>query len=158
MSVLSDYSIRERVDTGSIGIEPFNDENVQPASYDVMLGRKMYHVDSDTMVESSTHKLKPFERYLGHTWEEVSLPKDVAAQISGRSSIGRRGIIVHKTAGFADPDFSGSLTLEIMNLGNEPVELNAGERVAQLIFFELDQESSGYNGRYQGQEGPTQVR
>lgn len=160
MAALSDRDIVQEVSYREDGleIEPYNDSNLQPASYDVSLGEKLYHVQSDTEVTSDSHQLKPFERYLGHTTETVSLPNDVAAQLTGRSSIGRRGIIIHKTAGFIDPNFTGQVVLEIMNLSNETVTLESGKRVAQLVFFRLEQPSTGYDGKYQGQEGPTKSR
>jgi dCTP deaminase len=115
----------------------------------------MYNFGRDKRVESSGHILEPGVRYLGETEESVRLPNDVAAQLAGRSSIGRLGVIVHKTAGWVDPGFQGSITLELMNLGDEPVHLEAGERVAQLVFFKLDERSSGYDGNYQNQSGAT---
>lgn len=157
--ILSNYSINKALSVGDIHIDPEPDvEQIQPASLDVRLGKKMYEVENDAQVERDIHWLHPGERYLGHTEETIELPKDIAAQLAGRSSVGRKGVIVHKTAGWIDPGFEGSITLELMNLGNSPVCLNAGNRVAQLVFFELDKASSGYDGRYQGQDEPTKAR
>lgn len=160
MTILSDGAIYAMAtdDESELQILPYSDVNLQPASYDVRLGKTLYDVDANTTVESDSHTLEPFQRYLGHTEEMISLPDDIAAQLAGRSTIGRKGVIVHKTAGFLDPSFTGQVTLEIMNLGTEPVTLEVGSRVAQLVFFELDQPSSGYDGKYQGQTGPTKPR
>lgn len=158
MTVLSDYGIARELHYGDLVIDPYDEYNLQPASYDVSIGNKLYHVESDTMVEQDEHTLEPFERYLGHTEETIGIPDNIAGQLAGRSSIGRRGIIIHKTAGFLDPSFTGEVTLEIMNLGGEEVTLEYGERVAQIVFFRLDQPSSGYDGKYQNQEGPTKER
>lgn len=158
--ILSDHSIRQSLSNrGGIGIDPLpDDEQIQPASLDVKLGREVYRFDTDQRHKSPRHRLQPGDRYLGHTKEEIDLPNNIAAQLAGRSSIGRQGVIVHKTAGWIDPGFTGEITLELMNLGNEPVDLRTGERVAQLVFFRLDQTSSGYDGSYQGQKGATEVR
>jgi dCTP deaminase len=118
----------------------------------------MYHFDFDRSIEREEHKLIPGKRYLGHTKETIGLPNDIAAQLAGRSSIGRQGVIVHKTAGWIDPGFEGDITLELMNFGSEPVDLQAGERIAQLVFFKLDYPSEGYDGSYQNQSGPTQTQ
>jgi dCTP deaminase len=158
MSVLSDSDIAHAVHYGDLDIEPYDEANLQPASYDVRLGSKLYHVESDTMTQSESHTIEPFERYLGHTEENILIPDNIAGQLAGRSTIGRRGVIVHKTAGFLDPSFSGDITLEIMNLGSDPVILESGKRVAQIVFFELTSKSSGYNGKYQNQSGPTKSR
>lgn len=161
--ILSDKTIRQHLDhprlTESISADPQpTEEQIQPASLDVRLGREVYSFLRDRSVKRSEHKLHPGERYLGHTKETIDLPNNIAAQLAGRSSIGRQGVIVHKTAGWIDPGFTGEITLELMNLGNEPVELEEGERVAQLVFFPLDMPSSGYDGSYQQQEGATQAR
>jgi len=160
--ILSDQSIRGHLEhpdlreTIQVDPEP-TEEQIQPASLDVRLGSEVYHFDGDKFVDSPQHRLQPGERYLGTTDERIDLPDDIAAQLAGRSSIGRKGIIVHKTAGWIDPGFSGEITLELMNLGDEPVDLESGERVAQLVFFVLDQMSSGYDGHYQGQSGATEA-
>jgi dCTP deaminase len=156
--ILSDHSIRAAIKTDEIGCDPLPTEaQYQPASLDVRLGEELYHVGSDTRIKPVRHEFAPGERYLCHTKESISLPDHTAAQLAGRSSVGRMGIIVHKTAGWIDPGFSGEITLEVMNLGNEPVVFDPGKRVAQLVFFRLDMESSGYDGHYQGQEGATEA-
>lgn len=157
--ILSDQNIKVALTRDTIEVTPEpTDEQIQPASLDVRLGREVYRIDDDRRVKSPQHRLQPGDRYLGHTKETIDLPNDIAAQLAGRSSIGRQGVIVHKTAGWIDPGFTGEITLELMNLGNEPVDLREGERVAQLVFFVLDAPSSGYDGSYQGQEGATEAR
>ena len=54
------------------------------------------------------------------------------------SSLGRLGLIVHATAGFVDPGFKGTLTLEITNLTRVPIVLWPGKPIAQLSFMTLD--------------------
>jgi dCTP deaminase len=157
--ILSDHSIYQSIlNRGGIDVDPLPDEEqIQPASLDVRLGCEVYHFKGDHRVKSPRHRLQPGERYLGHTKETVDLPNNIAAQLAGRSSIGRQGVIVHKTAGWIDPGFTGEITLELMNLGDELVDLREGERVAQLVFFPLDHSSSGYDGGYQSQEGATEA-
>ena len=82
--------------------------------------------------------IHPGEFVLGRTLERVELPDDIVARIEGKSSIGRLGLIVHATAGFVDPGFKGSLTLEITNLTRIPIKLYAGLLIAQLSFMTLD--------------------
>ena len=54
------------------------------------------------------------------------------------SSLGRLGLVVHATAGFVDPGFEGSLTLEIANFNSVPIVLRPGKPIAQLSFMTLD--------------------
>lgn len=158
--ILSDKSIQQSIlNQDGIDVDPLpRGKQIQPASLDVRLGREKYSFKRDRSTRGTEHTLHPGERYLGHTKETVDLPNDIAAQLAGRSSLGRRGVIVHKTAGWIDPGFTGDITLELMNLGDEPVTLAEGERVAQLVFFRLDQMSSGYDGKYQRQQLPTEAK
>src|SRR3569833_775949 len=83
--------------------------------------------------------IHPGEFCLGRTHEWVELPDDVVARIEGKSSLGRLGLIVHATAGFVDPGFEGTLTLEITNLTRVPIKLYPGLPITQLSFIELDE-------------------
>jgi dCTP deaminase len=82
--------------------------------------------------------LHPGEFALGHTLEFIRLPRDIAARLEGRSSLGRMGIQIHATAGYVDPGFEGALTFELMNSGKLPVSLSPGIRLGQLCFFEVE--------------------
>lgn len=159
MTVLSDRTIDEYIDRGIIGVDPTpTDEQIQPASLDVRLGDELYDFETDDLVAADAFRLKPFQRYLGRTKEVISLPSDVAAQLAGRSTIGRMGVIVHKTAGWIDPSFHGSITLELMNMGDEPITLKTDTRIAQLVFQYTDRPTTGYDGSYNGQIEPTPAK
>lgn len=92
--------------------------------------------------------LHPGEFVLAATLEYIRVPRDLACRIEGRSSWGRLGLLVHATAGFVDPGFSGNLTFELYNAGRLPVRLRPGMRMAQLCFFELkDKPNVAYDQR-----------
>jgi deoxycytidine triphosphate deaminase len=80
------------------------------------------------------------------------------------SSLGRLGLIVHATAGFVDPGFSGTLTLEITNLTRVPIVLWPGKPIAQLSFMTLDRPAERPYGHpelgshYHGQLEATESR
>ena len=80
------------------------------------------------------------------------------------SSLGRLGLIVHATAGFCDPGWKGTLTLELNNLTRVPIKLYAGLLIAQLSFMALDQSarrpygSPELGSHYQGQRAATESR
>ena len=132
-------------------------ELVQPARVDLRLGDsfRVFHnhrVDRDRPARPaegpdrggrhpSTGEpfvIHPGEFALGRTLEWVELPDDVVARIEGKSSLGRLGLIVHATAGFVDPGWQGTLTLEITNLTRVPIKLYPGLPIAQLSFMTLD--------------------
>jgi dCTP deaminase len=80
------------------------------------------------------------------------------------SSLGRLGLIVHATAGFVDPGFEGTLTLEITNLTRIPIILWPGKSIAQLSFMALDRPAERPYGHpelgshYHGQVAATESR
>jgi deoxycytidine triphosphate deaminase len=80
------------------------------------------------------------------------------------SSLGRLGLIVHATAGFVDPGFKGTLTLEITNLTRVPIVLWPGKPIAQLSFMTLDRSAERPYGHpdlgshYHGQVDATESR
>src|SRR5204863_6160803 len=87
---------------------------------------------------SEPFAIHPGEFVLGGTLETVQIPDDVVCRIEGKSSIGRLGLIVHATAGFVDPGFKGTLTLEIANFNSVPIVLRPGLPICQLSFMALD--------------------
>jgi deoxycytidine triphosphate deaminase len=80
------------------------------------------------------------------------------------SSLGRLGLIVHATAGFCDPGWKGTLTLELANLTRVPIRLYHGLAIAQLSFMALDAPAERPYGHeelgshYQGQVDATASR
>jgi|SRR5665213_362497 len=94
--------------------------------------------------------LQPGEFALAQSFEYIAFPNYVYGLLNGRSSLGRRGLIVHATANFVDPGWRGHLVFELANLGAMPIELFPLMRVAKIIFFETAA-SKGYSGSYRGQ-------
>jgi dCTP deaminase len=180
--LLSDRDIRAELDAGRITLEPYEPAMIQPSSIDVRLDRffrlfdnHKYAVidpsqdqpDLTRLVEHEADEpfvLHPGEFVLGSTYEQVSLPDDVAARLEGKSSLGRLGLLTHSTAGFIDPGFTGHVTLELSNVATLPILLWPGMKIGQMCFFRLSSPaehpygSGRYGSRYQGQRGPTASR
>jgi dCTP deaminase len=181
-SVLSDGTIMRLVDEGSITIDPWDPQLVQPASVDLRLGNsfRVFHnhrasaidlreppanlTEQVTIADGESFVIHPGEFCLGATLEYVELPDNVVARIEGKSSLGRLGLIVHATAGFCDPGWKGTLTLELNNLTRVPIKLYPGLPIAQLSFMALDapaQRPYGHadlGSHYQGQIEATESR
>jgi dCTP deaminase len=181
-AVLSDASIREEVRAGRIRIDPWDESLVQPASVDLRLGDsfRVFHnhrtpaidlreppagLTEEVLVgQDESFVIHPGEFCLGRTLEWVELPDDIVARIEGKSSIGRLGLIVHATAGFCDPGWKGTLTLELNNLTRGPIKLYPGVLIAQLSFMGLDRAAERPYGspelgsHYQGQRAATESR
>ena len=180
--LLSDRDIKAELDAGRVVLDPLDPAMLQPASIDVRLDRffrlfdnHRYPVidpsqdqpDLTRLVEvenGNPFVLHPGEFVLGSTFEQVTLPDDVAARLEGKSSLGRLGLLTHSTAGFVDPGFSGHVTLELSNMATLPITLWPGMKIGQLCFFRLSSPaefpygSEKYGSRYQGQRGPTASR
>jgi dCTP deaminase len=76
--------------------------------------------------------LHPGVLALAATFEYIQLPSNLEGQVEGRSSWARLGLQI-ATATCVEPGFSGVITFELSNIGNMPVEVHPGVRIAQLI-------------------------
>jgi dCTP deaminase len=165
--ILSDVTLREKLDSGELVVEPLEDYLIQPASIDLRLGNHFLKVDENAFdiirlddpikyveMEMDEIIIPPFSFLLATTMEYVKLPQDLTAFVEGRSSIGRIGLFV-ENAGWVDPGFEGELTLELFNANRQPIRLVAGRRICQLVFAQMDRPASvPYRGKYQGQRKP----
>lgn len=97
--------------------------------------------------------LHPNQLVLASTLEYIRLPRDIAAYVIGRSSWGRLGGLIIATASAVAPNFRGVITLELMNLGEVPLVLYPGVRIAQLVLH-WTRGGDAYTGRYQSPTGP----
>jgi dCTP deaminase len=97
--------------------------------------------------------LHPNRFVLASTLEWIRLPSSCAAFVVGKSSLGRRGIIIETAAG-VHPGFSGCLTLEIANIGEIPVKLVAGMMIGQLFVQGVEGAASVTHSSLAGQRKP----
>ena len=107
--------------------------------------------------------LHPHDFVLGSSIERFEFPDDLGGKLEGRSSLGRIGLVIHSTAGWFDPGFQGTCTLEITNIGKIPIKLYPGMRVGQMVFEQMTSKSENpYNlrdqSKYSGQMEPTESR
>jgi dCTP deaminase len=180
--VLSDRTIKEELAKGRIVIEPLDPSDIQPASVDLHLDKKLLvfrntrqpYIDVrkdlpdlteiEEIPDDTPFILHPGEFVLASTMESVTLPDDVVARLEGKSSLGRIGLLIHSTAGYVDPGWSGHLTLELSNVANLPVTLYYRMKIGQISFLRLTTPADNLYGspvlgsKYQGQVEPTASR
>lgn len=179
--LLSDRDLGHVLADGQLAIEPLDRTLIQPASIDVRLSRmfRVFHTHTRTHIDPAQEMpgltelvraghdgfvLHPGEFALGCTVERVTLGASLAARFEGKSSLGRLGLVVHSTAGFIDPGFSGHVTLELSNAATLPIRLHVGMKVGQLCVMRLSSPADRPYGsvelgsRYQDQQGPTESR
>ena len=78
--------------------------------------------------------LQPMERKLVPTGVRVSIPAGYEGQVRPRSGLAiKHGLSLVNSPGTIDSDYRGEISLILVNLGQEKVELKRGERVAQLV-------------------------
>jgi len=100
--------------------------------------------------------LHPRSFVLGTTLEWVRLPRDLAAYVVGRSSWGRRGLIIATATG-VHPGFTGCITLELTNVGEIPIAIKPGMAVCQLFFHEVSgpEAAGGDRSQFAASRKPT---
>ncbi len=177
--IFSDRTIREAIEDGRIGIDPFDPAMVQPSSIDLrcdpnfrvfenhkyaVIDPKAPQGDLTTGVTATAEHpfiLHPGEFVLGSTLESIALADDVVARLEGKSSLGRLGLLIHSTAGFIDPGFTGQVTLELSNVANLPITIYPEMKIGQISFYQMTTAadvpygSPELGSKYQGQSGPT---
>ncbi|HEV3313010.1 MAG TPA: dCTP deaminase [Chloroflexota bacterium] len=180
--VLSDRSIREALDAGTICIEPLGEGCIQPSSVDLHVDKyfRLFRNHTSRVIDVREDQedltelvdigdtdpliLHPGEFLLGSTLEKITLPNDLVARLEGKSSLGRLGLLIHSTAGFVDAGWDGHLTLELSNVANLPITIYAGMKIGQISFLQMTTAadkpygSDGLKSKYQGQWGPTPSR
>ena len=85
--------------------------------------------------------LQPLERRLIPTGLFIELPADCEAQVRPRSGLAlKHGITVLNSPGTIDADYRGEVGVILVNLSQEPFEIQPGERIAQLVIAKFQQE------------------
>lgn len=78
--------------------------------------------------------LLPGERQLVPTGFRVALPDHHEGQVRPRSGLAvRHGLTLLNTPGTVDADYRGEIKLLMVNLGSEPVTIERGDRIAQMV-------------------------
>lgn len=161
--ILTGPEITAAAHDGRLRITPFDQEQVNPNSYNVRLGSTL-HVYQDAVLDAyrpnptrqveigaGGHVLEPGQLYLGHTVEEVGSDTFVPL-LFGRSSVGRLGLFVEITAPIGDIGFHGQWTLMLSPV--RPLRVYSGMKIGQIMFFVAVGPIALYAGKYQAAVGP----
>ena len=121
---------------------------------------KAFDESSFVEFEGDVCIIPPNSFALARTVEYFRIPRNVLTICLGKSTYARCGIIVNVTP--FEPEWEGYVTLEFSNTTPLPAKIYANEGVAQVIFFEADEECEvsykDRSGKYQGQTGVTLPR
>lgn len=165
--ILSDRDLKKAIKEKRLRFEPrLRPDQIGPASIDLRLSGefKMFDISKHSLLDikkglpksfMTDCRLKKGERFILHpssfvlasTLEYIAVPDDVSVKVEGKSTLARMGILVH-TAGFVDPGFEGTITLEISNQSNLAVALYPGMYICQIAAQQLSSPAeTPYNKR-----------
>ncbi len=118
---------------------------VDPKNFDT---RSMVDFKGDVCI------IPPNSFALARTVEYFRIPRSVLVMCLGKSTYARCGIVVNVTP--LEPEWEGFVTLEISNTTPLPAKIYANEGLAQMLFFQADDECevsyADKKGKYQKQE------
>jgi dCTP deaminase len=180
MSIKSDRWIRRQAIENKM-IEPFSDRQVRDGvisygvssyGYDMRVARefKIFTNVLSSVVDPKNFDPRSFVEWegdvcivppnsfaLARSVEYFRIPRNVLTVCVGKSTYARCGIITNVTP--FEPEWEGFVTLEISNTTPLPAKIYANEGIAQVLFFEGDEEPEisykDKKGKYQGQHGVT---
>ncbi len=161
--ILSGLKIKEEVINNKITIDPFNENDINPNSYNYTLGDYVKVYTSDILDAKQKQKVKiipipeeglvlqPNKVYLGFTNEIIGSDYYVPV-ITGRSSTGRLGLFVQITSDLVDIGFVGRLTLQLH--ATQPVKIYKEMKIGQIMFWKVFGSVNLYKGKYQNSTEP----
>jgi dCTP deaminase len=145
---LSSYGYDIRVADEFKVFTNINSTVIDPKQFDP---RSFVDVQADVCI------VPPNSFALAHTVEYFRIPRDVLTICLGKSTYARCGIIVNVTP--FEPEWEGTVTLEISNTTPLPARIYANEGIAQVVFFQSDdvceRSYADKSGKYLKQRGVT---
>jgi len=123
--------------------------------YSTVVDPKQFDPKSMVDFKGEVCVIPPNSFALARTVEYFRVPRGVLCVCLGKSTYARCGIIVNITP--FEPEWEGYVTLEISNTTPLPARIYANEGIAQVLFFEADEECevsyAERKGKYQRQQG-----
>ncbi len=121
---------------------------------------KNFDETSFVSIDEKVCIIPPNSFALARTVEYFRIPSNVLTVCLGKSTYARCGIIVNVTP--LEPEWEGHVTLEFSNTTPLPAKIYANEGVAQMLFYESDEQCEttykDRNGKYMKQTGVTPPR
>lgn len=154
--ILVDHQLRVAIKEGKLGTN-FEEEFIQPASYDLRIGANVYTSDSldrptDLSRNGGAHRIPPYAIAVLQTYETFDMPDDWVGRFGLKSSFARRGLFA-STGPQVDPGFKGKLIISLMNQTNRSHVIGYKEEFLTIEFNKLEfRPDQTYHGPYQHRE------
>ncbi len=180
--ILSNEAIRRAVRENRILLDPSPREPFDTTAVDLCLGEHirvpkenlqivinpqkgitttLREIYKEERIPHTHYCLEPGNFILGQTMERIELPlipdelgNVLAARVEGKSSLARCGLLVHFTAPTIHAGFQGNITLEMINLGRYPIQLQFKMPICQLIFEIVQSKPTSNPSQFHGQCRP----
>lgn len=167
---LTGQAIRDAIKDGTVTIEPYDENNINPNSYNLTIGNTCKVLD----VNATTNPFNDYHGYIDTTkpiqYKDIEISNDglllepgnlyliatnetigsnyYIPMITGRSSMGRMGVSVHQEAGFGDIGYHGKWTLQVTVV--KPTMIYPNMKMAQMyMVVPAGRIADLYNGKYQ---------
>ena len=141
--LMTDGEIREALESGRFIINHFEENRLEPCSYDARLGNEALVSRNNKLIDltkANSIKLEPGDFALVITKEFFKLPLNMAANIGMKSGLARHGIIL--LAGMQiDPGFEGHLRLGFYNGGGRPTTIDYLDPICTIEFHSLNKDA-----------------
>ena len=157
--ILVDFQIRDIVKEGLLVIDNFDEKCVQPASYDMRIGKNVFVSTKGDVIDLTKNGgyfiLDPGAVASISTHEYLELPDNIVGRLGIKSGLARQGLF--SSVGIqADPGFKGCLFINLINLTSLPVPLDYLDTFLSIEFSKLDvKPRESYKGPYQGKRDIT---
>src|SRR5437867_1388805 len=153
--VLAREDLRDLIDRQHLKIGDFDPRFLEPATYDMRLGREAFVVTSSgagprDLEANPLLILGASEFALVGSFETLDLPNDVVGHFGLKSSLSRRGLYASIGAQI-DPGFRGRLFVSLFNLTPAPIPIDYMDTFLTVEFSRLEHPpATGYEGPNQG--------
>ena len=161
MAVLSGKQITRLVEEKKLKIKPFYKKQIQPATYDLRLGKRILASPLgpeklgevvDLSLKRPSYNIQSGQMVAIISLERLEIPLDICGRFGVRSSYVRLGI--NAFGGLQlDPGFRGKLIINLLNVGPEPVPIKMKKPIFSVEFERLEEPAEvPYSGPYQDQD------
>jgi deoxycytidine triphosphate deaminase len=161
--ILTSAAMHEEWRRGRIVIDPFDESQLNPNSYNFRLGDhlrvytappldpKRENLFEDFTIDADGFLLEPQKLYLANTLEVMGSTR-YAPTFAARSSVARLGLFINLSASLGDIGFIGQWTLQLFSI--HPLRIYPGMKIGQIMWWTPKGEIDLYCGKYQGSRGP----